>query len=61
MKACQLNFILHWKNIFMEQGKHINNVAVPAEENGWLVKAIPTVSVWEMESQQDKQHLTGSC
>lgn len=57
MKACHLNFILHWKSIFLEQGKHINNAAGLAEENGWFVKAIPTVRVQEMESQQDKQHL----
>lgn len=28
-----------------------------AEENVWFEKAIPTVRVQEMESQQDKQHL----
>lgn len=57
MKACHLNFILHWKSIFLEQDKHINNAAVPAEGNGWFVKAILTVRVQEMESQQDKPHL----
>lgn len=57
MKACHLNFILHWKSIFLEQGKHINNAAVPAEGNGWFVKAILTVRVQEMESQQDKPYL----
>lgn len=57
MKACHLNFILHWESIFLEQGKHINNAAVPTERNGWFVKAILTVRVQEMESQQDKPHL----
>lgn len=59
MKACHLNNFLHWKNTFLEQGKHINNAAVLAEESGWFVKAIPSVrvQVQEMESQQDKQHL----
>lgn len=57
MKACHLNFILHWKSIFLEQGKHINNAAVPAEGNSWFVKSILTVRVQEMESQQDKPHL----
>lgn len=57
MKACHLNFILHWESIFLKQGKHINNAAVPAEGNGWFVKAILTVRVQEMESQQDKPHL----
>lgn len=57
MKACHPNFILHWKKIFLEQGKHFNNAAVLAEENGWFVKAIPTARLQEMESQQDKQHL----
>lgn len=57
MKACHLNFILHWKSLFLEQGKYINNAAMPAEGNGWFVKAILTVRVQEMESQQDKPHL----
>lgn len=57
MKGCHLNFILHWKSIFLEQGKCINNTAVPAEGNDWFVKAILTVRVQEMESQQDKPHL----
>lgn len=45
------------KNTFLQQGKHINNAAALAEENGWFIKAIPTLRVQEMESQQDKQHL----
>lgn len=28
MKAWHLDFLLHWKNIFLEQDKHINNAAV---------------------------------
>lgn len=57
MKTCHLNFILHWKSIFLEQGKRINNAAVPAEGNSWFVKVILTARVQEMESQQDKPHL----
>lgn len=57
MKASHLNFIFHWINTFLKQGKHISNAAVLAEENGWSVKAIPPVRVQKMESQQDKQHL----
>lgn len=57
MKACHLNFILLWKSLFLEQGECINIAAVPAEGNGWFVKAVLTARVQEMESQQDKPHL----